>query len=81
MGQIAEENCGNLVGEADCNAFSLFIQVQYYERLSPLVPLKVPLGSFSNVQTGDCIVTFSRYEIYKIKVRNDIMISFRYTFF
>ncbi|KAH6757117.1 ATP-dependent RNA helicase [Perilla frutescens var. hirtella] len=43
------------------------VEVQYYERLSPLVPLKVPLGSFSNVQTGDCIVTFSRYEIYKIK--------------
>ncbi|KAI3459409.1 hypothetical protein Pfo_016072 [Paulownia fortunei] len=43
------------------------IKVQYYERLSPLVPLKVPLGSFSNIRTGDCIVAFSRYEIYKIK--------------
>ncbi|KAJ7980004.1 ATP-dependent RNA helicase mitochondrial-like [Quillaja saponaria] len=43
------------------------VEVQYYERLSPLVPLKVPLGSFSNVQTGDCIVTFSRHEIYRIK--------------
>ncbi|PIN02791.1 Mitochondrial RNA helicase SUV3, DEAD-box superfamily [Handroanthus impetiginosus] len=43
------------------------VKVQHYERLSPLVPSKVPLGSFSNIQTGDCIVTFSRYEIYKIK--------------
>ncbi|KAA8548665.1 hypothetical protein F0562_000349 [Nyssa sinensis] len=43
------------------------IKVQYYERLSPLVPLKVPLGSFSNIQTGDCIVTFSRKEIYRLK--------------
>ncbi|KAL8486446.1 hypothetical protein ACS0TY_023218 [Phlomoides rotata] len=43
------------------------VEVQYYERLSPLVPLEVPLGSFSKIRTGDCIVTFSRYEIYKIK--------------
>ncbi|KAL6970446.1 RNA helicase [Sarracenia purpurea var. burkii] len=31
------------------------VKVQYYERLSPLVPLKVPLGSLSDIQTGDCI--------------------------
>ncbi|XP_057783389.1 DExH-box ATP-dependent RNA helicase DExH16, mitochondrial-like isoform X1 [Salvia miltiorrhiza] len=43
------------------------VEVKYYERLSPLVPLDVPLGSFSKIQTGDCIVTFSRYEIYKMK--------------
>ncbi|PHT38934.1 ATP-dependent RNA helicase SUV3, mitochondrial [Capsicum baccatum] len=43
------------------------VKVQYYERLSPLVPLKVPLGSFSNIRTGDCVVTFSRTEIYKMK--------------
>ncbi|CAN4092924.1 unnamed protein product [Withania somnifera] len=43
------------------------VKVQYYERLSPLVPLKVPLGSFSNIRTGDCVVTFSRTEIYRMK--------------
>lgn len=43
------------------------VKVRYYERLSPLVPLNVPLGSFSNVQTGDCIVTFSRLNLYRIK--------------
>ncbi|KAL6571480.1 RNA helicase [Orobanche hederae] len=45
------------------------VEVQYYDRLSPLVPSKVPLGSFSNIRTGDCIVTFSRYNIYNIKKR------------
>ncbi|KAL2349464.1 hypothetical protein Fmac_003464 [Flemingia macrophylla] len=45
------------------------VEVQFYERLSPLVPLYVPLGSFSNVRNGDCIVTFSRKEIYKLKKR------------
>lgn len=30
--------------------------------------MKVPLGSFSNIRTGDCIVTFSRREIYRLKV-------------
>ncbi|XP_071937960.1 DExH-box ATP-dependent RNA helicase DExH16, mitochondrial isoform X2 [Coffea arabica] len=29
--------------------------------------VKVPLGSFSNIRTGDCIVTFSRQEIYRLK--------------
>ncbi|KAL0290646.1 UNVERIFIED_CONTAM: ATP-dependent RNA helicase SUV3, mitochondrial [Sesamum angustifolium] len=43
------------------------VKVQYYERLSPLVPLKLPLGSFANIRNGDCIVAFSRFEIYKIK--------------
>ncbi|XP_073028939.1 DExH-box ATP-dependent RNA helicase DExH16, mitochondrial [Primulina eburnea] len=43
------------------------VMVRHYERLSPLVPLKYPFGSFSNIRNGDCIVTFSRYEIYKIK--------------
>ncbi|KAK6265788.1 hypothetical protein QUC31_016625 [Theobroma cacao] len=45
------------------------VQVESYERLSPLVPLEVPLGSFSNIRTGDCIVTFSRKEIYQLKKR------------
>lgn len=50
--------------------YRLFVveQVQYYERLSPLVPLKSPLGSFSNIKAGDCLVTFSRREIYNLKV-------------
>ncbi|KAJ4835748.1 RNA helicase [Turnera subulata] len=43
------------------------VKVQFYERLLPLVPLKKPLGSFNNIQKGDCIVTFSRHEIYKLK--------------
>ncbi|EXB51130.1 ATP-dependent RNA helicase SUPV3L1 [Morus notabilis] len=43
------------------------LEVQCYERLSPLVPLKVPLGSFKNIRTGDCIVSFSRRKIYELK--------------
>ncbi|XAR57268.1 RNA helicase [Bertholletia excelsa] len=43
------------------------VRVEYYKRLCPLVPLNVPLGSFSNVRTGDCIVAFSRKEIYQLK--------------
>uniref|UniRef100_A0A0D3FP05 RNA helicase n=1 Tax=Oryza barthii TaxID=65489 RepID=A0A0D3FP05_9ORYZ len=45
------------------------MQVQYYERLSPLVPLKTTLGSFSNIEAGDCVVTFSRRSIYMLKRR------------
>ncbi|KAK9009537.1 hypothetical protein V6N11_036069 [Hibiscus sabdariffa] len=43
------------------------VEVQSYERLLPLVPLEVPLGSFSNIRTGDCIVCFSRRGIYSLK--------------
>ncbi|KAI4369644.1 hypothetical protein MLD38_018065 [Melastoma candidum] len=43
------------------------LQVQYYKRLSPLVPSKYPLGSYSEIQKGDCIVTFSRQGIYRLK--------------
>ncbi|CAL5337636.1 hypothetical protein CsSME_00020883 [Camellia sinensis var. sinensis] len=43
------------------------VKVHHYDRLLPLVPLKVPLGSFSNIETGDCIVTFSRRMIYRLK--------------
>ncbi|KAG0451127.1 hypothetical protein HPP92_026400 [Vanilla planifolia] len=42
------------------------ITVQYYERLSPLIPLTYPMSS-SNIQTGDCMVAFSRHEIYRLK--------------
>lgn len=43
------------------------IEVQYYERLSPLIPLGRPIGSFLHIQRGDCIVAFSRNSIYSIK--------------
>ncbi|GAB2294777.1 RNA helicase [Dionaea muscipula] len=43
------------------------VKVQYYDRLLPLVPLKVPLRSFSNMQKGDCIVSFSQRQIYRFK--------------
>ncbi|XP_019108298.1 DExH-box ATP-dependent RNA helicase DExH16, mitochondrial isoform X2 [Beta vulgaris subsp. vulgaris] len=43
------------------------VQIHYYDRLSPLEPLKVSLGSFSNVRKGDCVVTFSRRGIYNFK--------------
>jgi len=56
--------------EANIQIYRSYVveQVQYYERLSPLVPLKSPLGSFSNIKAGDCLVTFSRRGIYTLKV-------------
>ncbi|KAJ3673294.1 hypothetical protein LUZ60_006668 [Juncus effusus] len=43
------------------------VEVQYYKRLSPLIASKIPLQSFSKIKKGDCVVTFSRGEIYKLK--------------
>ncbi|KAG2239221.1 hypothetical protein Bca4012_023977 [Brassica carinata] len=43
------------------------VEVHTYERLSPLVPLKVPVRSVSDIRTGDCLVTFSRKDIYRHK--------------
>ncbi|GLT78523.1 hypothetical protein SLA2020_500550 [Shorea laevis] len=47
------------------------VEVQTYGKLSSLVRLEVPLGSFSTIKTGDCIVTFSRQQIYKFKQIQD----------
>ncbi|KAJ1458384.1 P-loop containing nucleoside triphosphate hydrolase protein [Pelagophyceae sp. CCMP2097] len=38
--------------------------LQSYERLSPLQILPKPLGSWSDVQKGDCVVSFSRDDIH-----------------
>ncbi|CAH8276649.1 unnamed protein product [Arabidopsis lyrata] len=43
------------------------VEVRTYERLSPLVPLKVHVSSVSSIKTGDCLVTFSRKDIYAYK--------------
>uniref|UniRef100_A0A1J3F9K9 RNA helicase n=1 Tax=Noccaea caerulescens TaxID=107243 RepID=A0A1J3F9K9_NOCCA len=43
------------------------VEVHTYERLSPLVALKVPVQSVSDIKTGDCLVTFSRKKIYAYK--------------
>ena len=43
------------------------LQVIYYNRLAPLVPLDTSLkGSYSAVQPGDCVVVFSRTKIFNI---------------
>ncbi|KAL1220666.1 DExH-box ATP-dependent RNA helicase DExH16 [Cardamine amara subsp. amara] len=43
------------------------VEVHTYERLSPLVPLMNPVSSVSSIKTGDCLVTFSRKDIYAHK--------------
>ncbi|CAA7045336.1 unnamed protein product [Microthlaspi erraticum] len=43
------------------------VEVHTYERLSPLVAMKVPVQSVSDIKTGDCLVTFSRKDIYAYK--------------
>ncbi|KAH9575597.1 hypothetical protein CY35_01G118800, partial [Sphagnum magellanicum] len=42
-------------------------EVKQYECLSPLVPQTRALGSYSHVRKGDCVVVFSRHDIYSIK--------------
>lgn len=44
------------------------MQVMQYERLSPLLPLKKSLqSSFKRIGPGDCVVTFSRRNVFKIR--------------
>lgn len=56
-------------------------QVQSYERLLPLVPLNYPVKSVSDIKRGDCVVTFSRRQIYQFKV-GDVskLLVFHYSF-
>ena len=39
--------------------------------MSPLVPMKAPLKEnlFMNLSKGDCIIAFSRRDIYKLKAK------------
>ncbi|CAK7328016.1 unnamed protein product [Dovyalis caffra] len=42
---------------------------QHYERFKPLVvEAKTLLGDFKNVRSGDCVVAFSRREIFEVKM-------------
>ncbi|XP_065882901.1 ATP-dependent RNA helicase SUPV3L1, mitochondrial-like isoform X2 [Dysidea avara] len=44
------------------------IEVKYYDRLLPLVTLKDSLGGeFSKLRPGDCLVAFSRNNIFQLK--------------
>ena len=47
---------------------TVVLQVVEYNRLAPLVPLNYSLdGSFTAVKPGDCIVAFSRNDVYQIR--------------
>eukprot|EP00698_Gefionella_okellyi_P019459 TRINITY_DN5966_c0_g1_i1.p1 TRINITY_DN5966_c0_g1~~TRINITY_DN5966_c0_g1_i1.p1 ORF type:complete len:432 (+),score=46.89 TRINITY_DN5966_c0_g1_i1:64-1359(+) len=44
------------------------LEVKTYERLSPLKPSKTSLGeALTRVEPGDCVITFSRKQIYSVK--------------
>lgn len=45
------------------------LEIKRYERLSPLKPLRAALERpvYDGLQPGDCIVTFSKKELYKMK--------------
>lgn len=46
----------------------LRVQVQTYERLTPLVPLRASFGdSLAHVRKGDCLIAFGRKKIYSLK--------------
>lgn len=42
------------------------LQIQRYERLTPLVVENQPLCSLDNVQDGDCIVCFNKEDLYSV---------------
>ncbi|KAL1917419.1 uncharacterized protein VTP21DRAFT_3812 [Calcarisporiella thermophila] len=51
-----------------CASMNEEVEVRTYERLSPLNILDKSLhGNFKNIRKGDCIVTFSRSNIFAIK--------------
>lgn len=43
------------------------VDVRTYQRLTPLKMDADTIGSYENVEPGDCIVAFTRTEIYEIK--------------
>jgi hypothetical protein len=43
------------------------LEAIHYKRLSPLQPSSRAIDSYRAVQRGDCVVAFSRRELYRIK--------------
>ena len=43
------------------------LEVRCYERLSPLQAARRPLADLSQVQRGDCVVSFSRREVHAVR--------------
>ncbi|CAG8483015.1 439_t:CDS:10 [Ambispora gerdemannii] len=51
-----------------CATFNEDVEVRAYERLTPLTVAGYSLnGSFRNIRKGDCVVTFSRKNIFAVK--------------
>ncbi|KAG5437149.1 hypothetical protein PCANB_001125 [Pneumocystis canis] len=62
-----EESSVELISKI-ANSIGEELQIYHYERLSPLEPLNQSLcGDFSKIESGDCIVTFSRKNIFLLK--------------
>ncbi|CAK9298760.1 unnamed protein product [Gordionus sp. m RMFG-2023] len=72
LGLVADEI--HLCGESSAiqivkdilNPIGENVEIRKYKRLTPLTILDKPLGSFDNVKDGDCIVCFSKNDIYMI---------------
>jgi ATP-dependent RNA helicase SUPV3L1/SUV3 len=45
------------------------LEIQQYQRLTPLTVMKHPLKALSDLERGDCVVTFSRKEVFHLKSR------------
>jgi hypothetical protein len=51
-----------------CTKMNDIVEVNYYNRLSPLIPAEIPVGmSLRNLRPGDAVITFSRRDLYLLK--------------
>eukprot|EP01112_Ceratiomyxa_fruticulosa_P015111 TRINITY_DN4408_c0_g1_i7.p1 TRINITY_DN4408_c0_g1~~TRINITY_DN4408_c0_g1_i7.p1 ORF type:complete len:839 (+),score=183.37 TRINITY_DN4408_c0_g1_i7:2355-4871(+) len=52
-----------------CEMMGEQVEVKKYERLSPLIPLRksLPGNPYESIEKGDCVIAFSRQNIYSIK--------------
>ncbi|CAG8439767.1 12094_t:CDS:10 [Ambispora leptoticha] len=61
-----------------CASFNEDVEVRTYERLTPLTVAEYSLnGSVKNIRKGDCVVTFSRKNIFAIKQEIEKETGFR----
>jgi hypothetical protein len=49
------------------------IEINKYERLSPLITEAEAIGGYQNVKSGDCVVAFSRKSIFSIKEQIELL--------
>lgn len=74
---VIEDGSATQLVKDICRLTGDTVEHREHNRLSPLFIEKKPLRSFANIQPGDCVVAFSRRQIFDIKAKIEAVTGLR----